>query len=57
MNQCTKLIQKIKQKGYEQQLLLLQSWTSNNLMGSNIEKSNIAIAIFKKLESVLKKYF
>jgi hypothetical protein len=37
---------KIKQRGKERQLLLLQSWKSDNSMGSNTEKSNIAKRIF-----------
>jgi hypothetical protein len=32
----------------ELQLLLSKSWKSNNFMGSNREKSNIAIAILEK---------
>ena len=49
MNQSTKLIQKFKQRDYERKLLLLQSWKSDNKMGSNREMSNIAIAILEKL--------
>ena len=45
MNQSTKLKQKLKQRDYERQLLLSQIWESDNKMGSNREKSNIAIAI------------
>ena len=49
MNQSTKLIQKLKQRDQERQLLLSQSWKSDNQMGSNREKSNIAISILEKL--------
>jgi hypothetical protein len=49
MNQYTKLIQKLKQRDYERQLLLSQNWKNYNEMGSNREKSNIAIAILEKL--------
>ena len=39
MNQSTKLIQKLKQRDLERQLLLSQSWKSDNLMGRNREES------------------
>ena len=49
MNHSTKLIQKLKQRDKELQLLLSQSWERDNCMGSNREKSNITIAIMEKL--------
>ena len=42
-------MQKLKQRDLERQLLLLQSLKSNNKMGSNREKSTIAIAVLAKL--------
>ena len=42
MNQSSKPIQKMKQRDLEQQLLLSQSWKSNEYMGRKKEKSNIA---------------
>ena len=49
MNQFYKTNTKIKQRGYEQQLLLFQSWKSNNYnIGSIREKSIIDIAILGK---------
>ena len=43
-------VQKIKQSSWERKLLLLQSWTSNNYMGSNREKSTI-LEKFRKFQS------
>ena len=43
----TKLIQKNTQKGSERQLLISQSWKSDNTLGSNSEKSNIDITILE----------
>ena len=40
-------VQKNKQRGDEQKLLLSQSWNGNNYMKANREKINIAIAILK----------
>ena len=40
---------KNKQRGKHLQLLVLQSWKSDNFMGSNKEKSNIAISIMEKI--------
>ena len=48
MNQSTKLIQKLKQRDSERQLLLSHSCKNDNYMGSKREKSNIAIAILEK---------
>ena len=44
-----KPIQKMWQRGREQQIFLLQSWKSQKYMGSNREKSNCTIAILENL--------
>ena len=40
---------KDKEKSLKQKLLLSQSWKSDNFMGSNREKSNIAIVILENV--------
>ena len=47
MNQSTKSIQKIKQRGYDPKLAITKLKERFNCMGSNRKKSNIAIAILE----------
>ena len=40
INVCTKSVQKMKQRGSERHILFRQSWRSENLRRTEIEKSN-----------------
>ena len=59
MNEYTKPMQKMRQRGSKRQLLLSQSWKRNIYMESNREKTNINIAIWKnqQFDNELKKNF
>ena len=45
--QSTRQMQKTKQRGEEQQLLMSQSWLSDDLLGE-IEKSQISLLQYQK---------